>query len=285
MTTPLRALQATWHAIPTREGAGVRLKRAFGFQHTPQFDPFLMLDDFSSNNPEDYMAGFPWHPHRGIETITYLLEGCVEHADSMGNKGSIKGGEIQWMTAGSGIIHQEMPTLTANKILRGFQLWANLPADKKMTDPRYQSITQAEVPVITAKNGTIVRLICGVYKGIKGPVQDIYIDPTYMDISLPAQETFVLKTHPDHNVFAYGIEGHARIGTGTDRIEQQKIVLFTKGDELHLTADDATCRFLLIAGNPLNEPIAWGGPIVMNTQEELQLAFMEYSNNTFIKHK
>ena len=270
---------------PTIEGAGVRLKRAFGYHDVPIFDPFLMLDDFHSENPEDYIAGFPWHPHRGIETVTYMLGGRVEHGDSMGNKGAIGPGELQWMTAGSGIVHQEMPQKTAG-MLAGFQLWVNLPAKSKMMDPRYRDIKAQDPPVVTQKSGVRIKVIAGEVDGSTGPVRDIVVDPQYLDIAVPARKSFEHPVKKEHTAFAYVVEGEGDFGQDRRSIAgPESILLFGDGDRVIIRASDRPLRFLLVSGKPIGEPVAWGGPIVMNTQEELELAFEEYDNGTFLKHK
>lgn len=282
----IRKPRRTFRTEPTIEGAGVRLKRGFGFRQLPQFDPFLLLDHFGSSDPADYMAGFPWHPHRGIETITYMLIGKVEHGDSLGNSGVIRAGDVQWMTAGSGIIHQEMPKGDPGGVMGGFQLWANLPASQKMMDPRYRDVQSRDIPEVVAAGGARVKVICGDVQGVKGPVGDIVIDPEYLDVTVPAGARFTHAVKPGHTVFAYVFEGEAHLdgsatGTGTG---PGNVVLFEDGDEIAAAAGSQPARFILVAGKPLHEPIAWTGPIVMNTQEELRLAFDEYSKGTFIKH-
>ena len=270
---------------PTMEGAGVHLKRAFGYNEVPLFDPFLMMDDFRSDNPDHYLAGFPWHPHRGIETITYVLQGDVEHGDSMGNKGVISSGDTQWMTAGSGIIHQEMPRGTYEGKMEGFQLWANLPRTHKMMDPRYRDIKSGQVPVVKLESGAKVKVICGKVGKHEGPVQGIIIDPEYLDASVPERAEFVHATKRGHTVFAYVIGGKGRFDQQKDQvIGNGTICLFADGDQVKITTGDEPVRFLLISGKPIGEPVAWHGPIVMNTNEELETAFEEYRNGTFIKH-
>lgn len=278
-----RAVKNTWKSKPTLEGAGVHLKRAFGFQNNPHLlDPFLLLDDFHSSNPEDYLSGFPWHPHRGIETITYMLYGQVEHGDSLGNRGVIAAGDVQWMTAGNGIIHQEMPKGGSSGLLWGFQLWANLPAANKMMDPRYQEIKSSQIPEVMLDGGVRVRVICGQVGGAGGPVQGIVIDPEYLDVTIPAGERFAHPIPTSYTVFAYGIEGDGQFASQPAGAET--LVLFENGDEVNVTAGKAGVRFLLISGKPIGEPIAWYGPIVMNTQEEIRTAFDEYHRGTFLKH-
>ncbi len=265
------------------EGAGVKLRRIFGFSNPEQFDPFLLLDDFSSGKREDFIRGFPWHPHRGIETITYVLKGDVEHGDSLGNKGVISSGEVQWMTAGSGIIHQEMPIGDDSGGLTGFQLWANLPASHKMMMPRYRSITPEDIPVIKRDDNTVIRIVAGSIDGVHGPVDDIIIDPEYMDVSVEAEVEFTHPTHRGYTVFIYCIEGSAVIGDAL--VNAGQMVLFNDGETMSLTSGGSGVRFLLCSGKPLNESISWRGPIVMNTDEEIELAFDELRRDTFIKHK
>lgn len=280
--------------IPSRmtsEGAGVRLRRAFG-DVDPRLDPFLLLDHFGSERPEDYLAGFPWHPHRGMETITYMRSGRVEHSDSLGNKGELTAGDVQWMTAGSGIVHQEMPQRTDR--LDGFQLWSNLPRAHKMMAPRYQDIPAADIPEVQLGDGARARVICGVAGGVAGPVQKIITDPQYLDVSL---ESDAVLTHPvpaSHNVFAYVYAGSARFGDPADAdpanpdapaATAEQLVLFEPGDTVATTAGGEGARFLLVAGTPIGEPVAWGGPIVMNSDEELRQAFREYREGTFIKER
>ncbi len=268
---------------PTIEGAGVHLNRVFGFSESPQLDPFLMLDDFRSDNPEHYIKGFPWHPHRGIETITYVTKGDVEHGDSLGNKGVISTGDVQWMTAGSGIIHQEMPKGDPQGAMHGFQLWANLPAAQKMMPPRYRGITADQIPEVELDDGIKVKVIAGSIGGAQGPMDDIVIDPEYFDCTVPAGQTFVHQTDSIYTAFIYVIDGVGK--TSGEALENGKLVLFDEGDQLTLSAGGVPLRFLLLTGKPLNEPVAWQGPIVMNTQAELKLAFQEYREGTFIKHK
>lgn len=299
----VRKISKVWKSKPTIEGAGVHLKRAFGYSQVPRFDPFLMLDDFHSGNPDEYLPGFPWHPHRGIETITYVLEGVVEHGDSMGNKGVIRSGDVQWMTAGSGIIHQEMPKGTDEGVMWGFQLWANLPATHKMMAPRYQGIVAAEIPEVTLQGGVKVNIICGEVEGVRGPVQDVIADPEYLDVTVPALTAFTHPIKRGYTAFAYIIKGDGYFDLGRDAYSHEivgvnyfdfqrkctcsaeDIVLYDDGDEVVITAKETPLRFLLVSGKPIGEPVAWYGPIVMNTQEELQTAFEEYEKGTFIKHK
>jgi len=287
---------------PTIEGAGVHLKRVFGFSEVPLFDPFLLLDDFRSDTPDHFVKGFPWHPHRGIETITYVVNGDVEHGDSLGNKGIISSGDVQWMTAGSGIIHEEMPKGDENGKMSGFQLWANLPSGEKMMDPRYRDIDNKQIPEIRLPNDTTIRIISGEVSGVKGPVEDIVIDPEYIDVTVSANSEFIHPTKQGHTVFAYIIEGQglfcreknpfAYEVEGKNYFDIQRdpfvkngtIVLFDDGEEIVVFTEEHKVRFLLISGKPIGEPVAWYGPIVMNTQEELQTAFEEYKQGTFIKY-
>jgi quercetin 2,3-dioxygenase len=269
---------------PTMEGAGVHLRRAFGFGDTGATDPFLLLDDFRGDKPDDYLPGFPWHPHRGIETITYMLEGTVEHGDSMGNTGVIGPGDVQWMTAGSGIIHQEMPKPGPGGRMGGFQLWANLPASRKMMDPRYRGITAAEIPVAGAEGGVEVRVVSGRVGDVVGPVRDIVIEPDYLDVSLPDGASFTHPVSPGHTVLAYVVAGAVRFAPGARGLAAHgHLAILTDGDHVAAAAEGGAARFLLIAGRPLREPVAWQGPIVMNTREELRVAFQEYRDGTFIK--
>ena len=281
-----RKVRRVLKSKPTLEGAGVHLNRAFGFSEPRSFDPFLLLDDFRSEILEDYIKGFPWHPHRGIETITYMLAGKVEHGDSMGNSGVIDPGDVQWMTAGSGIIHQEMPKGDLYGRMGGFQLWANLPAAQKMMEPRYREVKSSQIPLVTAKGGVSIRIISGEVDGTRGPVRDIITDPEYLDISLPAGAEYNHPTKADHTVFAYVIEGQAYFDPEMKtQVVNRELVQFEAGEQVIACAPDVPARFLLISGKPIGEPVAWYGPIVMNTEEELQLAFDEYRNGTFIKHK
>lgn len=298
-----RKIRKVFKSKPTLEGAGVHLKRAFGFSEVPALDPFLLLDDFRSNNPQYYLKGFPWHPHRGIETITYVLNGNVEHKDSMGNGGVIGSGDVQWMTAGSGIVHQEMPKGDASDHMGGFQLWVNLPASHKMMDPRYRDVKSNQIPEISTSNGVMIRVISGQVEGTQGPVRDIVTDPEYLDLTIPAKTEFIHPTKPGHTVLAYIIDGKARFcqeknpftyeveGVNYFDIQRnpfvtnENLVLFDDGEHVVVSTEDEPVRFLLISGKPIGEPVAWYGPIVMNTQEELQIAFEEYDNGTFIKHK
>lgn len=297
----IRPIKRIIKAKPTIEGAGVHLHRAFGFGSTADFDPFLLLDDFRGDNPQDYTAGFPWHPHRGIETITYVLAGTVEHGDSIGNSGVISPGDVQWMTAGSGIIHQEMPKGDNDDRMYGFQLWANLPAKLKMTEPRYQGIISTEIPRVTEDDGTEIRIVCGEFRGTKGTVDGIAANPVYLDITLPAgkQKTFPMESQSQG--FAYVFEGSGKfcniatplaVPTESDKWwntdphaeeDNRTLVLFDEGDEISVQSGKDGIRFLLVSGRPLHEPVAWYGPIVMNTQEQLQQAFEELRQGTFLK--
>lgn len=277
----IRNVESVWQSVPATEGAGVYLKRVFGNAQVPKLDPFLLLDDFSSGNPVEYLAGFPWHPHRGIETVTYIVKGKVVHEDSLGNKGTINSGDVQWMTAGSGIIHQEMPQVSER--MMGFQLWVNLPSARKMMVPRYRDVGRAEIPEVDYK-GTLVRVIAGSVNGVNGPVQDLVVSPEYIDVSLEPLSTFHHPITRGHKAFAYVVEGDGNFDQKR-LVKDGEIAVFADGDNVSITAGERGLRFLLIAGKPLNEPVAWYGPIVMNTQRELVKAFEEYSTGTFIKHK
>ena len=297
----LRPVKRLVKSKPTLEGAGVHLRRALGFGNTSDFDPFLLLDDFRNDVPEEYLAGFPWHPHRGIETITYVLAGTVEHGDSMGNRGAIAAGDVQWMTAGKGIIHQEMPKGDAAGRMHGFQLWANLPSSLKMTAPRYQEVKAADVPQITDDDGTHVRVVCGTFWGTSGPVDGIAADPIYLDISIPPGKKKTLPVETTRHAFAYVFAGSGKFSNasgplavrteevgGSDtppstEADNRSLILFDRGDEVTLQAGDDGIRFLLVSGKPLEEPVAWRGPIVMNTQEQLRQAFEELDRGTFLK--
>jgi len=299
----VRQIRKVWKSKPTIEGAGVHLKRVFGFSQVPMFDPFLLLDDFRSDNPEHYIKGFPWHPHRGIETITYVLRGDVEHGDSMGNKGVISSGDVQWMTAGSGVIHQEMPQGDPEGLMFGFQLWANLPKSRKMMEPRYRDVKREQIPEVRLENGTTIKIICGRIGDHQGPVRDIVIDPEYLDVTVPAQSEFMHPTKLGHTVFAYVIDGRGYFCQEKNPfsyeiegvnyfdinrepfIGNETIVLFEDGDQVMVSTEGEAVRFLLVSGRPIGEPVAWYGPIVMNSEEELRIAFEEYRNGTFIKHK
>lgn len=296
-----RKIRKVIRSRPTLEGAGVHLRRAFGFSEVPQFDPFLLLDDFRGDDPRLYINGFPWHPHRGIETITYVLRGEVEHGDSIGNEGVIGPGDVQWMTAGNGIIHQEMPTGDEKGRMYGFQLWANLPASQKMMDPRYREVTADQIPEATMENGVNIKIISGKVDGAEGPVREVVIEPEYLDVNVPRNSEYAHPTQPGHTVFAYVIEGEAVFCREKNAFEFEieganyfdlqdnplldngSLVLFGDGHQVVVTTESEPVRFLLISGKPIGEPVAWRGPIVMNTQEELQVAFEEYRNGTFIK--
>lgn len=281
----IRPVESTSQARPTREGAGVHLRRAFGYGQEARFDPFLMLDDFRGDDPSQFEAGFPWHPHRGIETITYMLEGEVDHGDSMGNHGTIGAGDVQWMTAGSGIIHQEMPHGTAQGRMGGFQLWANLPAAQKMMDPRYCGIDAADIPVAESP-GVRTRVIAGRVGDVVGPVRDIVIEPEYFDVALEPNVEWTHPAPPGHTVFAYLFQGEARFGEpGEPAVaDPGRLVLFGDGDLVKVEAGPSGARLLLVAGRPLRESIAWRGPIAMNTREELDEAWRELDAGTFVKH-
>ncbi len=296
-----RKINQVYKSIPTLEGAGVHLKRAFGNRDPELLDPFLLLDDFHSTNPDEYQAGFPWHPHRGIETITYMLEGSLEHGDSLGNKGIIQPGDVQWMTAGSGIIHQEMPQGDKNGAMWGLQLWANLPAAHKMINPRYREIKSGAIPEITTQAGVKIKIICGMIEGMPGPVRDVVIEPEYLDITIPPNTTFSHPVKNSHTAFAYVLSGAAlfdkesdcwarqEIGAGymdlqrNCLIKNESLVIFENGDHIIITTVADPVRFVLISGKPLHEPIAWYGPIVMNTREELRIAFDEFQNGKFLR--
>lgn len=266
---------------PATDGAGVKLVRVLGYADTAEFDPFLLLDAFDSTNPSDYIKGFPWHPHRGIETITYLIQGDIEHQDSLGNKGSIRNGDCQWMTAGSGIIHQEMPQKSPHML--GAQLWLNLPASQKMVKPAYGDIQSDKVPEIRSEEGT-VRIIAGEYRGTKGAFQGKHVPATYLDVSLKPNTTWFVESSDDENLVVYIFQGEAQFGSsGRKKVQEKRAVLFTPGNHLQVIAGEEGIRFILLKAKPLKEPIAWGGPIVMNTKEELALAFAELDENTFIK--
>jgi redox-sensitive bicupin YhaK (pirin superfamily) len=298
----IRPIKRIVESQPTMEGAGVKLRRAFGFGNTADFDPFLLLDDFRNERPEDYRAGFPWHPHRGIETITYVLAGTVDHGDSLGNSGTLGAGDVQWMTAGRGILHQEMPQGDAKGRMHGFQLWANLPASLKMTAPRYQDIPGAEIPEVVDDDGTRVRIICGEFWGKRGPVDGVAAEPRYLDISVPPGRRKTFAVEASRQAFAYVFAGSGTFrdasqpfgvltekeGEGgetliRERTGNRSLVLFDSGDEVTVQAGDEGIRFLLVSGKPIEEPVAWYGPIVMNTQAELQQAVAELRNGTFIR--
>jgi len=297
----IRPIKRLVKSKPTMEGAGVHLRRAFGFGNTSDFDPLLLLDDFRNDKPDEYLAGFPWHPHRGIETITYVLAGTVEHGDSLGNKGAISPGEVQWMTAGRGIIHQEMPKGDPAGRMHGFQLWANLPSALKMAAPRYQEIKAAEIPEVTDDDGTSARIVCGNFWGKRGPVEGIATDPRYLDITVPPGKRKKLPVETTNHAFAYVFAGSGKFcnasgplavpteGAGwlettpPTEADNRSLVLFDRGDEVEVQAGEEGIRFLLVSGKPLQEPVAWYGPIVMNTQEQLRQAFEELQQGKFLK--
>ena len=298
----IRPIKRIAQSTPTMEGAGVRLRRAFGFGETAETDPFLLLDDFRNDNPQDYLAGFPWHPHRGIETITYVLAGEVTHGDSLGNQGTLGAGDVQWMTAGRGIMHQEMPQGDAQGRMHGFQLWANLPSSLKMTAPRYQDVKAAAIPEIVDDDGTRVRVVCGEFWGKRGPIDGVAADPRYLDVFVPAGQRKTLKVEVERHAFAYVFEGDGSFAyaskpfgvlsekqVGGDEIlvrepvGDRSLVVFDQGDEVTVQAGERGIRFLLVSGKPIQEPVAWYGPIVMNTQEQLQQAVSELRAGTFIK--
>ena len=297
----LRKTRQVWKSEHTLEGAGVRLRRAFGYRQLPKLDPFLLLDDFHSNNPADYIKGFPWHPHRGIETITYVLNGNVEHGDSLGNSGLISSGDVQWMTAGSGIIHQEMPKGDKSGLLWGFQLWANLPASHKMMAPRYQDVKSDVIPEVMLDEGIRIRVISGTFREVRGPVQNVMINPEFLDVTIPPRTALLHTVGRGRSVFAYVVEGEGSFDrerelAGTDGggsspdpasgsfLGAETLVTYGDGEDIRIAAGDGTVRFLLVSGDPLKEPIAWRGPIVMNTREELSVAFEEYARGTFIRN-
>ncbi len=297
----IRPVKRIIQAQPTIEGAGVRLRRAFGFGDTDEYDPFLLLDDFRNENPADYLRGFPWHPHRGIETITYVLAGTVDHGDSLGNRGTLGAGDVQWMTAGSGILHQEMPQGDGQGRMHGFQLWANLPSSLKMTAPRYQDVSSRDIPEVVDDDGTSIRVVCGDFWGKKGPVDGIAADPRYLDVWVPPGRRKTLPVETSRHAFAYVFDGSGRFlyasqpvavrtdyvglvdGAKLEETGNRSLVLFDSGDEVIVQAGDTGIRFLLVSGQPLKEPVAWHGPIVMNTEEELRQAYAELHDGTFIK--
>ncbi len=297
----IRPVKHVVQSKPTLEGAGVKLRRAFGFGDPSEYDPFLLFDDFRNDNPDEYLAGFPWHPHRGIETITYVLAGTVEHGDSLGNRGSLGAGDVQWMTAGSGILHQEMPQGDPQGRMHGFQLWANLPSSLKMTEPRYQDVAGKDVPEVVDDDGTRVRVVCGTFWGKKGPVDGVAADPRYIDVSVPPGVRKRLPVEMGRHGFAYVFAGAGDFRDASDprpvntdlvggngdatpsTVGNRSLVLFDSGDEITVQAGDEGIRFLLVSGKPIEEPVAWYGPIVMNTRAELQLAFDELNRGTFIK--
>jgi redox-sensitive bicupin YhaK (pirin superfamily) len=298
----VRPVKSIVTSKPALEGAGVKLRRAFGFGDTTEFDPFLLLDDFRNNRPEDYQAGFPWHPHRGIETITYVLAGNVEHGDSLGNRGNLGAGDVQWMTAGSGIMHQEMPKGDTLGRMHGFQLWANLPKHLKMTAPRYQDVKAKDIPEVIDDDGTKVRVITGDFWGKTGPVEGVAADPRYLDISVPPGKKKTFKVEVDRHAFAYIFAGSGAFASASkpfgvltekqidgqevtfrEQTGNRSLIVFDRGDEVTVQAGEEGVRFLLVSGKPIEEPVAWYGPIVMNTEAELQQAFSELRSGTFIK--
>jgi quercetin 2,3-dioxygenase len=299
----IRPVKRIVQSTPTLEGAGVKLRRAFGFGATDEFDPFLLLDDFRNERPEDYRAGFPWHPHRGIETVTYVLAGTVAHGDSLGNQGKLGAGDVQWMTAGSGIMHQEMPQGDERGRMHGFQLWANLPSSLKMTAPRYQDVPSKEIPEVIDDDGTRVRVICGEFWGKRGPVDGVAADPRYLDIFVPPGRRKTLPVGSGRHAFAYVFEGSGTFRDASqpfgvltekdtadgeilvrEKIGNRSLVVFGSGDDVTVQAGEEGIRFLLVSGKPIEQPVAWYGPIVMNTNAELQQAVNELRSGTFIKH-
>jgi len=296
----IRPVRKVTRSTPTVEGAGVKLHRGFGFGTTTDFDPFLLFDDFRNDRPDDYLAGFPWHPHRGIETITYVLAGSVEHGDSLGNRGSLRAGDVQWMTAGRGILHQEMPQGDPQGRMHGFQLWANLPSSLKMTAPRYQDVAGKDIPEVTDDDGTSVRVVCGNFWGKTDPVEGVAANPRYIDVFVPPGKKKRLQVETSNNAFAYVFAGSGTFRDASDPqpvktdivgdadaaaadVSNRSLVLFDRGDEIVVQAGDEGIRFLLVSGTPIEEPVAWYGPIVMNTQQELRQAFQELRDGSFIK--
>ncbi|MGA9838990.1 MAG: pirin family protein [Thermoplasmata archaeon] len=285
MTEPLRSIERRFPGVPTLEGAGVRLRRSFSNNEIPLFDPFLLLDRFGSSNPEDYLAGFPWHPHRGIETVTYVLDGRVAHGDTLGNSGVIGTGDVQWMNSGSGIIHQEMPQRTEG-MMSGFQLWVNLPSQEKMSTPAYRGLAADEIPEVTTDAGNRVKVVSGTFEKVDGPVRGIPVDPTYLDVRVPAGGEFEFPARPGYTAFSHAIDGGGTF-EGSDRrpVVPGETVLFGPGGPVRVHAGDDGFRFLMVSGRPLHEPVAWYGPIVMNTQDELRSAVRELQDGSFIKHR
>ena len=293
---PLREQARTVERVitpqPVIEGAGVRLKRSIATPTLDYVDPFLLFDHFGSDDPDDYLAGFPWHPHRGIETVTYMLAGEVDHRDSIGNAGRIGAGDVQWMTAGGGIMHEEMPQAGEDRRMGGFQLWVNLPAALKMSHPRYQDLSAAQIPEVRRDDGTVIRVVAGEVDGVGGAVTEIYAEPEYLDVSLPAGAHFAQPVPRGHSALAYAFEGEGRFGAAADlgyrgdldgvQLTAPQMAVFGDGDVVRVEADAAPVRFLLVSGKPLGEPIARYGPFVMNTREELQLALRDLQNDTFV---
>jgi hypothetical protein len=277
----IKKIQKIVKARPTSDGAGVKLRRVFGYNEIPDFDPFLLFDHFGSDKPEDYMAGFPWHPHRGIETVTYMLKGSVEHGDSMGNAGIIKTGDVQWMTAGNGIIHQEMPQGGTDG-MAGFQLWVNLPASEKMMDPRYREVKSKEIPEVYLKNGIKVKVLAGKFMDATGPVQDLIVECNYFDISLKKGAVFKYNVVDNKKVVIYVYEGSIFMPEEEKEVESHHAVILGEGNLVEI-AGKSDAKVLLFSGEPINEPIHWGGPIVMSTKEDLRQAFDDYNNGTFIR--
>ena len=283
---PIRKIEQVLPSRETIEGAGVHLRRAFGAMEVPRLDPFLLLDYFRSENPAEFIAGFPWHPHRGIETVTYMLDGLVQHEDSIGNKGVIRPGDVQWMTAGNGIIHQEMPKHLEDGHMGGFQLWVNLPASSKMMDPRYQEVKRAAIPEIQAAKGVDVRVIAGQLGAVRGPVRDIVVEPEYLDVRMAPHSAFDHVVRKGHRAFAYVVGGRGRFDDESGEVvDSENLVLFKDGERVRIEAMDEPLRFLLVSGKPLHEPVAWWGPIVMNHRKEIELAVEEFQNGTFVKHR
>jgi quercetin 2,3-dioxygenase len=285
MSDPVRSVVRRFPGVPTLEGAGVRLRRSFSNNEVPLFDPFLLLDRFGSSNPEDYLAGFPWHPHRGIETVTYVLDGKVAHGDTLGNSGVIGSGDVQWMNSGSGIIHQEMPQ-RIDGAMSGFQLWVNLPSREKMSVPAYRGLTGSDIPEVTTDAGDRVKVVAGRFGSVEGPVRGISVDPTYLDVRVPPGGSFELPTHDGFTVFAHAIEGSGTFeGADARPVDPGETVLFGPGRSVRFRAAEAGSRFLLVSGRPLHEPVAWYGPIVMNRRDELLAAMRELQDGDFIKHR
>ena len=290
-----RAVERVIDPTPVIEGAGVRLRRSIATATLDYLDPFLLLDNFESSDPDDYLAGFPWHPHRGIETVTYMLAGEVDHRDSIGNAGAIGAGDVQWMTAGGGIMHEEMPRADGDGLMGGFQLWVNLPAELKMTRPRYQDLRAAQIPEVKRDDGTVIRVVAGEVDGVGGAVTEIYAEPEYLDVSLPPGAHFVQPVPRGHSAFAYAFRGEGRFGVGGDSVDPGRrggldgallrapqLAVFGDGDEVRVEADGSAVRFLLVSGKPIGEPIARYGPFVMNTREELQFALQDLQNDSFV---